>query len=158
MEQGNAEGLTCVIVLYAGDLQLSDFPCRNNGLKENEILSSVKYDELFDQVLKGVEEKMLDAEPRAVDLLERYMDNFSARRDGQDMKNSDQQIRQFTDRVKGHEEAVYNLLNLLGDYRMGANDKIAEVQTILFSLYGVSQDADHEVEPSELVSCYTAGF
>lgn len=153
-EQGNVESLTCVVVLHAGDLQLSDFSWCTKGLKENENLFSVNYDELFDQVLNGVGEKLLDADPRAVDLLGQYMDNFSARRNGQDMKKSDQQIRQFTDQVKGREEVAYNLLNSLGDYRIGANNKLQEVQTLLKSLY----EAPQEVVPLGLVSCDDRGF
>lgn len=157
-EQGNVEGLTCVVVLHAGDLQLSDFPWCAKGLQENENLFSVNYDELFDQVLNGVGEKLLDADPRAVDLLGQYMDNFSARRNGQDMKNSDQQICQFTDQVKGHEEVAYNFLNSLGDYRIGANDKLADAQTILLSLYEVPREVGHEVGPLGLVSCGNPRF
>jgi hypothetical protein len=115
-----------VVVLHAGDLQLSDFPRCAKGLQANENLFSVNYDELFDQVLNGVGEKLLDADPRAVDLLGQYMDNFSARRNGQDMNKSDQQIRQFADQVKGHEEVAYNFLNSLGAYRIGANNKLAK--------------------------------
>ena len=157
-EQGNVESHTCVVVLHAGDLQLSDFPGCAKGLQANENLFSVNYDELFDQVLNGVGEKLLDADPRAVDLLEQYMDNFSARRNGQDMNKSDQQIRQFADQVKGHEEVAYNFLNSLGAYRIGANNKLAEAQTILLSLYEVSQDADHEVGPIGQVSCDNPSF
>ncbi|MCI1636105.1 PD-(D/E)XK nuclease family protein [Bifidobacterium sp.] len=157
-EQGNVEDLTCVVVLHAGDLQLSDFPWCAKGLQANENLFSVNYDELFDQVLNGVGEKLLDADPRAVDLLEQYMDNFSARRNGQDMNKSDQQIRQFADQVKGHEEVAYNFLNSLGDYRIGANDKLADAQTILQSLYEVPQETGHEVGPLGLVSCGNPRF
>lgn len=129
---------SCVIVLHAGALTLSDYPgiisnADGRSLCEGSDLFSISYDELFDEVLSHVGARLLDANPKAVELLEQYIDHYSPKRNEQAMEDDDAAIRQFTDQARGREETIGALLNSLGDYFAGVKSKLSKVQEQLLN-------------------------
>lgn len=78
------------------------------GLDIGDNLFDVQYDELFHTVLGMLGEYSLDADPRAVDLLQQYIDNFSPERKRQKMDSERIVIEQFVTQANGVERQLFN--------------------------------------------------
>lgn len=63
----------------------------------------VSYDELFSEVLRNIGSYLMDANPRAVDLFQQFVENFSEERSMRNVEELDAAIEQFLRQVGGSE-------------------------------------------------------
>ena len=97
-----------VIVLHPfNNFVLKDHPSAQ-GLVVEQNLFDVHYDELFSNALGMLGEYSLDADPRAVDLLQQFIDNYSPERKQKKMDNTSTDITQFVSQASGIEQQLVN--------------------------------------------------
>lgn len=98
-----------VIVLHPfNNFVLKDHPSAQ-GLVVKQDLFDVHYDELFSNALGMLGEYSLDADPRAVDLLQQFIDNYSPERKQKKMDNTSTDITQFVSQANGIEQQLVNV-------------------------------------------------
>lgn len=104
--EAEPDGDAIVVVLSRNRIDYRPDSRREWGLTEGVDLFYVTYDELFDAILDGLGAAVMDADPRGVDLLTQYIDNYSPERNEKAMDDIDANIDRFTSRSEGLERQV----------------------------------------------------
>lgn len=122
-----------VVVLHPfNDFDLKNHPSAR-GLVVEQDLFGVLYDELFQNALGMLGEYSLDADPRAVDLLQQFIDNYSPERKQRKMDNAATSITQFVSQANGIEQQLFNMLQSFEKYTEAVSSKLQTVHTDLIS-------------------------
>lgn len=124
-----------VVVLHPfNDINLKDNPSAR-GLEVGQDLFGVLYDELFKNALGMLGEYSLDADPRAVDLLQQFIDNYSPERKQKKMDNESTDIKQFVSQANGIEQQLVNVRQSFVKYAEAVRSKLQTVHADLISLW-----------------------
>ncbi|RYQ23700.1 PD-(D/E)XK nuclease superfamily [Bifidobacterium pseudolongum subsp. pseudolongum] len=107
--EGFTEPLT-VVLHRSNDMAITAADDVNPGVS----LFDLSYDDFFDRILTGLGEVSLNADLRSVDILHQFIDNYSPRRIGRRMNESNTQIDNFLEQVKGVEGELFQAME---DYR-----------------------------------------
>lgn len=122
-----------VVVLHPFDnLTLKNHPSARN-LVIGQNLFDVHYDDLFRNALGMLGEYSLDADPRAVDLLQQFIDNYSPERKRKKMDNASTDIMQFISQAKGIEQQLFNTFQSFEKYAEAVRSKLQTVHADLIS-------------------------
>lgn len=122
-----------VVVLHPFDnFALEEHPSAQ-GLVVGQDLFDIHYDELFRNALGMLGEYSLDADPRAVDLLQQFIDNYSPERKQKKMDNTAANITQFVSQANGIEQQLLNVRQSFEKYAKAVSNKLQAVHTDLVS-------------------------
>lgn len=122
-----------VVVLHPFDnFALADHPSAQ-GLVVEQDLFDVLYDDLFRNALGMLGEYSLDADPRAVDLLQQFIDNYSPERKQKKMDNTSTDITQFVSQANGIEQQLVNAFQSFEKYTGAVHSKLQTVHEDLIS-------------------------
>jgi len=122
-----------VVVLHPSDNFVLEGHPSAQGLVVGRDLFDVHYDELFQSALRMLGEYSLDADPRAVDLLQQYIDNYSPERKQKMMDNADDNIKRFVAQADGVEQQLLNLHQSYDSYTDAVYDKLQKIHEDLIS-------------------------
>ena len=103
------------------------------GLVVEQDLFDVHYDELFSNALGMLGEYSLDADPRAVDFLQQFIDNYSPERKQKKMDNTSTDITQFVSQANGIEQQLVNVRQSFEKYTEAVRSKLQTVHADLIS-------------------------
>lgn len=120
-------GTEAVIVVLAPRHQdnLQDYERR--GLDIRGDLFEVLYDDLFNALRSGLGDRIMDADPRGVDLLMQYIDNYSPKRNEKAMEERDETIRRFTESTKSIGGEVIALRQAFDEYAKASKEKLTRL-------------------------------
>lgn len=124
-----------VVVLHPfpfDNFALADHPSAQ-GLVVEQDLFDVLYDDLFRNALGMLGEYSLDANPRAVDLLQQFIDNYSPERKQKKMNNTAADIAQFVLQANGIEQQLVNVRKSFENYTEAVHSKLHTVHEDLVS-------------------------
>lgn len=124
-----------VVVLHPfpfDNFALADHPSAQ-GLVVEQDLFDVLYDDLFRNALGMLGEYSLDANPRAVDLLQQFIDNYSPERKQKKMNNTSTDIVQFVSQANGIEQQLVNVRQSFEKYTEAVRSKLQTVHADLIS-------------------------
>lgn len=93
-------GTEAVVVVLSPHHQENLDEYEKQGLVVDGNLFEVLYDKLFTALLARLGNRIMNAEPRGVDLLMQYIDNYSAERNENVMKEENDAIRRFTESTR----------------------------------------------------------
>lgn len=124
--EGFTEPLT-VVLHRSNDMAITAADDVNLGVS----LFDLSYDDFFDRILTGLGEASLNADLRSVDILHQFIDNYSPRRIGRRMNESNTQIDNFLEQVKGVEEELFQAME---DYRTFTKLSREKVHNLYLSL------------------------
>ena len=113
-KQSNNDSAIVIVLHPFNNFVLKDHPSAQ-GLVVEQDLFDVHYDELFSNALGMLGEYSLDADPRAVDLLQQFIDNYSPERKQKKMDNTstdiiEQQLVNVRQSFEKYTEAVRSKL------------------------------------------------
>lgn len=129
----NSGNEAIVVVLHPfHTFTLADHPSAQ-GLVVEQDLFDVHYDELFSNALGMLGEYSLDADPRAVDLLQQFIDNYSPERKQKKMDNTSTDITQFVSQANGIEQQLVNAFQSFEKYTEAVRSKLQTVHSDLIS-------------------------
>lgn len=103
----NDKAIVIVLHPFQFGFAFKDHPSAR-GLVVGQDLFDVHYDELFSNALGMLGKYSLDADPRAVDLLQQFIDNYSPERKQKKMDNTAADITQFVSQANGIEQQLVN--------------------------------------------------
>lgn len=129
-------GTKAVVIVFRPHHQDDLGRYRDVGLVMGENLFEVIYDDLFDKILDRLGGRIMDADPRGVDLLMQYIDNFSPNRKKAAMKEYDQTIAQFIERTRGIEPQITAFCRDLSLYVEHASWKLGDLRKALLERIG----------------------
>lgn len=133
-----------VIVLHPfNNFVLKDHPSAQ-GLVVEQNLFDVHYDELFSNALGMLGEYSLDADPRAVDLLQQFIDNYSPERKQKKMDNTAADITQFVSQANGIEQQLVNARQSFEKYTEAVRSKLQTVHADLISRWAEESPVNGE--------------
>ncbi|MGO5374880.1 PD-(D/E)XK nuclease family protein [Bifidobacterium thermophilum] len=124
-----------VVVLHPfpfDNFALADHPSAQ-GLVVEQDLFDVLYDDLFRNALGMLGEYSLDANPRAVDLLQQFIDNYSPERKQKKMNNTSTDIVQFVSQANGIEQQLVNVRKSFENYTEAVHSKLQTIHKDLIS-------------------------
>ena len=122
-----------VVVLHPFDNFFLENHPSARGLVVEQDLFNVHYDELFSNALGMLGEYSLDADPRAVDLLQQFIDNYSPERKQKKMDNMAADITQFVSQANGIEQQLVNVRKSFENYTEAVHSKLQTVHADLLS-------------------------
>ena len=122
-----------VVVLHPFDNFVLENHPSARGLVVEQDLFDVHYDELFSNALGMLGEYSLDADPRAVDLLQQFIDNYSPERKQKKMDNTSTDITQFVSQANGIEQQLVNAFQSFEKYTGAVHSKLQTVHSDLIS-------------------------
>lgn len=125
--------LPVIVVLHPYDNFTLDRHPSAKGLVVGRDLFDVQYDDLFHNVLGLLGEYSLDADPRAVDLLQQFIDNFSPKRKQETMDNEHDIIEQFVYQTQGIEQQIFNAGQAYKRYTEAVYSKLQAIHSDLIS-------------------------
>lgn len=131
----NSGNEAIVVVLHPfpfDNFALADHPSAQ-GLVVEQDLFDVLYDDLFRNALGMLGEYSLDANPRAVDLLQQFIDNYSPERKQKKMNNTAADIAQFVLQANGIEQQLVNVRKSFENYMEAVHSKLHTVHEDLVS-------------------------
>lgn len=129
----NSDNSAIVVVLHPFDnFTLKNHPSARN-LVIGQDLFEVRYDDLFRNALGMLGEYSLDADPRAVDLLQQFIDNYSPERKRKKMDNTSTNIMQFVSQANGIERQLVNVRQSFVKYAEAVRSKLQTVHSDLIS-------------------------
>lgn len=95
-------------------------------IQERDDVADVSYAALFNQVLQGLGPLLPHADPRAVDVLTQYIENYTQGNDT--MSDDTKALTFFIHHTKGAQgQAVANVLTAYRDYRRACKDRLAAI-------------------------------
>ena len=124
-------GTDAVVVVLRPNHQNDLDRYRDDGLDPGGDLFEVLYDELFDKILARMGTHIMDADPRGVDLLMQYIDNYSPDRKRKAMKEYEQTIGRFIERTRGIEPQITAFCRDLSLYVEHASWKLGDLRKAL---------------------------
>lgn len=104
---------------------------RNDGLEPGRDLFEVLYDDLFGVVLTRMGAHVMESDPRGVDLLMQYIDNYSPKRKKAAMKEYERTISRFIERARGIEPQITAFCRALSLYSEHASWKLGDLCNVL---------------------------
>lgn len=131
-EQSNNDSAIVIVLHPFNKFVLKDHPSAR-GLVVGQDLFDVHYDELFRNALGMLGEYSLDADPRSVDLLQQFIDNYSPERKQKKMDNTAADITQFVLQANGIEQQLVNVRQSFEKYTEAARSKLQTVHADLIS-------------------------
>lgn len=132
-EHSGNEAIVVVLHPFPFDnFALADHPSAQ-GLVVEQDLFDVLYDDLFRNALGMLGEYSLDANPRAVDLLQQFIDNYSPERKQKKMDNTSTDITQFVSQANGIEQQLVNVRKSFEKYTEAVHSKLHTVHEDLIS-------------------------
>lgn len=132
-EHSGNEAIVVVLHPFPFDnFALADHPSAQ-GLVVEQDLFDVLYDELFSNALGMLGEYSLDADSRAVDLLQQFIDNYSPERKQKKMDNTSTDITQFVSQANGIEQQLVNAFQSFEKYTEAVRSKLQTVHSDLIS-------------------------
>lgn len=140
-----------VVVLHPDDKINLEGHKSARGLSLKKDLFDVRYDELFSATLDLIGEYLLDADSRAVELLQQYIDNYSPERRAKTMENIDEQIEEFTTKSEGIEEQLINAYKSFQLYHDAAREKLENIQKEILGAWGIGSNAPEPEDGTEVV-------
>ncbi len=129
----NSGNEAIVVVLHPFDNFVLENHPSARGLVVEQDLFNVHYDELFSNALGMLGEYSLDADPRAVDLLQQFIDNYSPERKQKKMDNTAADITQFVSQANGIEQQLVNVRQSFEKYTEAVRSKLQTVHADLIS-------------------------
>lgn len=120
-------GTEAVVVVLTPHHQDNLHDYERRGLDIGEDLFEVLYDDLFDALRSGLGDRIMDADPRGVDLLMQYIDNYSPERNESTMEERDEIIRRFAETTEGIREQVIAFRYAFNDYATRTGEKINNI-------------------------------
>lgn len=124
-------GTEAVVVVFRPRHQDDFGRYRDDGLKPGENLFEVLYDKLFHEIFDRLDGRILDADPRGVDLLMQYIDNYSPERKKAAMQEYEQTIARFSERTRGIEAQITAFCRDLNLYAELANHKLDDLHAAI---------------------------
>jgi len=131
-KQSNNDSAIVIVLHPFNNFVLKDHPSAQ-GLVVEQNLFDVHYDELFSNALGMLGEYSLDADPRAVDLLQQFIDNYSPERKQKKMDNTSTDITQFVSQANGIEQQLVNAFQSFEKYTEAVRSKLQTVHSDLIS-------------------------
>lgn len=131
-KQSNNDSAIVIVLHPFNNFVLKDHPSAQ-GLVVEQNLFDVHYDELFSNALGMLGEYSLDADPRAVDLLQQFIDNYSPERKQKKMDNTSTDITQFVSQANGIEQQLVNAFQSFKKYTEAVRSKLQTVHSDLIS-------------------------
>ena len=131
-KQSNNDSAIVIVLHPFNNFALKDHPSAQ-GLVVEQDLFDVHYDELFSNALGMLGEYSLDADPRAVDLLQQFIDNYSPERKQKKMDNTSTDITQFVSQANGIEQQLVNVRQSFEKYTEAVRSKLQTVHADLIS-------------------------
>lgn len=131
-KQSNNDSAIVIVLHPFNNFVLKDHPSAQ-GLVVEQDLFDVHYDELFSNALGMLGEYSLDADPRAVDLLQQFIDNYSPERKQKKMDNTSTDITQFVSQANGIEQQLVNVRQSFEKYTEAVRSKLQTVHADLIS-------------------------
>lgn len=129
----NSGNEAIVVVLHPFDNFVLENHPSARGLVVEQDLFDVLYDDLFSNALGMLGEYSLDADPRAVDLLQQFIDNYSPERKQKKMDNTAADITQFVSQANGIEQQLVNVRQSFEKYTEAVRSKLQTVHADLIS-------------------------
>lgn len=129
----NSGNEAIVVVLHPFDNFVLENHPSARGLVVEQDLFDVHYDELFSNALGMLGEYSLDADSRAVDLLQQFIDNYSPERKQKKMDNTAADITQFVSQANGIEQQLVNVHQSFEKYTEAVRSKLQTVHADLIS-------------------------
>lgn len=112
-----------LVVLHQGQLRVDD----KKKIPKYQYVVALSYDELFDEILGKLGAHLLEVDPRALDLLEQFIENFSEVRNMKSQQDWQSAVNQFLEQVSGREEQLFALRRSLRTYLDGCKEILALV-------------------------------
>lgn len=132
-EHSGNEAIVVVLHPFPFDnFALADHPSAQGLVVEHDLFD-VLYDDLFRNALGMLGEYSLDANPRAVDLLQQFIDNYSPERKQKKMDNMAADITQFVSQANGIEQQLVNARQSFEKYTEAVRSKLQTVHSDLIS-------------------------
>ena len=132
-EHSGNEAIVVVLHPFPFDnFALADHPSAQGLVVEHDLFD-VLYDDLFRNALGMLGEYSLDANPRAVDLLQQFIDNYSPERKQKKMDNTSTDITQFVSQANGIEQQLVNAFQSFEKYTGAVHSKLQTVHSDLIS-------------------------
>ena len=132
-EHSGNEAIVVVLHPFPFDnFALADHPSAQGLVVEHDLFD-VLYDDLFRNALGMLGEYSLDANPRAVDLLQQFIDNYSPERKQKKMDNTSTDITQFVSQANGIEQQLVNARQSFEKYTEAVRSKLQTVHSDLIS-------------------------
>ena len=132
-EHSGNEAIVVVLHPFPFDnFALADHPSAQGLVVEHDLFD-VLYDDLFRNALGMLGEYSLDANPRAVDLLQQFIDNYSPERKQKKMDNTSTDITQFVSQANGIEQQLVNVRKSFEKYTEAVHSKLHTVHEDLIS-------------------------
>lgn len=128
----NDKAIVIVLHPFQFGFAFKDHPSAR-GLVVGQDLFDVHYDELFSNALGMLGKYSLDADPRAVDLLQQFIDNYSPERKQKKMDNTAADITQFVSQANGIEQQLVNARQSFEKYTEAVRSKLQTVHSDLIS-------------------------
>lgn len=120
----------CLVVLHASShLDFGDY----KELSLNKNLYDVTYDQLFENVLARIGERLFDIEKRSLDLLEQFIDNYSQSRKTMKNENATSLISQFTSQAETLQSEIIAVEKSKALYLKGCLEKMELLQESLLA-------------------------
>ena len=142
-EQSNNDSAIVIVLHPFNNFVLKDHPSAQ-GLVVEQDLFDVHYDELFSNALGMLGEYSLDADPRAVDLLQQFIDNYSQERQQKKMDNTSTDITQFLSQANGIEQQLVNVRQSFEKYTEAVRSKLQTVHADLISRWAEESPVNGE--------------
>lgn len=120
-------GTEAVVVVLTPHHQDNLCEYEKQGLVIKGNLFELLYDELFDGILGRLGGRIMDADPRGVDLLMQYIDNYSPERNENAMEERDDIIRRFTALTKDVGKEVIAFRQAFEDYAKQSKEKLLQL-------------------------------
>lgn len=122
-----------VVVLHTcTNINLNGHPSASN-LTIGENLYDIHYDDFFDQILNTLGHYCLDADSRATDLLQQFIDNYSFQRQDQQMTSVEDEISQFIIQSNGIERQILDFQHQWVNYFTACRKKLTRIHAQLVS-------------------------
>lgn len=128
----NDKAIVIVLHPFQFGFAFKDHPSAR-GLVVGQDLFDVHYDELFSNALGMLGKYSLDADPRAVDLLQQFIDNYSPERKQKKVDNTAADITQFVSQANGIEQQLVNARQSFEKYTEAVRSKLQTVHSDLIS-------------------------